>query len=56
MIFSCGIPTVCNDLSQAIDKAKEITRHSYNRDDEAKIFDTYLGKFVGTYKNGKLVK
>ena len=56
IIFEVGMPKVCNDFSMALDKAKEITAKFYNKDMEVRIFDTLIGKFVGTYKNGKLVR
>lgn len=56
IIIQMGYPTVCNDFTMALDKAREISEKPYNHDDEIRIFDTLTGNFTATYKNGRLQK
>lgn len=55
LVFGTSYPVACLDFAKAIDVARELSSKVYNENEEIKIFDTMLGKFTGTYVNGKYI-
>lgn len=56
IIYSAGRPTVCNDFNMALDTAREISQSFANENKFVRIFDTLLGDYTITYRNGIIIR
>lgn len=56
IIYSAGLPTVCNDFNTALDTAREISQSFANKNKFVRIFNTVLGDYTITYRNGIIIR
>lgn len=56
IIYSAGRPTVCNDFNTALDTARKISQSFANENKFVRIFNTLLGDYTITYRNGIIIR
>lgn len=55
IVYGMGVPTGFADYCEALDFAREQSTKPWQNNEEIKVFDSMLGKFIAIYKNGNLI-